>query len=300
MIRSMTGWGEAEIDTDVGRLRVEIRTVNHRFLNTSIRLPSGHDRLEAAVVDWIKPRLLRGHVTLGASIERDDPSDRGLAELDLDRARHAYELYRELGHALGLIGEVDVATIARFPDVIRPPDPRRGSGAGAIEVPEEALREAVALAVDAVVTFREREGEALRTDLEGRLDELEAALDSVEARAPQRLLAERDRLREKIGELIESHEVDDERLAREVAWLAEKWDINEEIVRFRGHVALMRETLDADGSESVGKRLSFIVQEMHREANTIGSKANDTDIGHAAVKMKEEVERLREQVENVE
>jgi uncharacterized protein (TIGR00255 family) len=296
----MTGWGEAEADTEVGRLRVEIRAVNHRFLNTSIRLPSGHDRLESSVVDWLKPTLRRGHVTVSVSLERDDASDRGLPELDLDRARHAADLYRQLGHALGVIGEVDVATIARFPDVIRSPDPSRVRGSGAPEVPEEALREAVERAVEAVVSFREREGEALWADLTARLDELEGALDQVEARAPERLLAERDRLREKIGELIEAHEVDEERLAREVAWLAEKWDINEEIVRFRGHVALMRETLDADGSESVGKRLSFIVQEMHREANTIGSKANDAEIGHAAVKMKEEVERLREQVENVE
>ncbi len=296
----MTGWGQAETDTEVGRLRVEIRTVNHRFLNTSIRLPHGHDRLESSVVEWVKPKLLRGHVTVGVSLERDDATDRGLPELDLDRARHAHEIYRELGHALGLIGEVDVATIARFPDVIRPPDPGRTSGGGAFEIPEEALRETVEAAAEAVVTFREREGEALRSDLEARLAELETALDRVESRAPARLVAERDRLREKIGELIESHEVDEERLAREVTWLAEKWDINEEIVRFRGHVALMRETLGGDGSESVGKRLSFIVQEMHREANTIGSKANDTEIGRAAVKMKEEVERLREQVENVE
>jgi len=296
----MTGWGEAEVDTEVGRLRAEIRTVNHRFLNTSIRLPTGHDRLEPRVVEWLKPRLMRGHVTVSVSLEPAEGAREGLPEVDLDRARHAHKLFREIGQALGIIGEVDVATIARFPEVVRQPDASRTR----IETPEEALEETIAAAVGQVVAFREREGESLREDLEGRLDELEAALDTVETRAPERLAAERDRLREKIAELMEGMagepEVEEERLAREIAWLAEKWDINEELVRFRGHVALMRETLDGDGSESVGKRLSFIVQEMHREANTIGSKANDTGIGHAAVKMKEEVERLREQVENVE
>jgi len=297
MIRSMTGWGEAEADTEIGRLRAEIKTVNHRFLNTSIRLPSGHDRLESQVVDWLKPRLHRGHVTVSVSVEPADTSMEGLPEVDLDRARHALDLYKKIGHALGIIGEVDVATIARFPEVIRAADSHRNRP----EVPAELLEPVIAAAVDQLVTFREREGESLRADLEGRLSELDAALDIVEERAPVRLEAERERLREKIDDLLgDDVEVDEERLAREVAWLADKWDINEELVRFRGHIELMRETLDGDGSESVGKRLSFIVQEMHREANTIGSKANDTEIGHAAVRMKEEVERLREQVENVE
>ena len=296
MIRSMTGWGEAEIDADVGRLRAEIKTVNHRFLNTSIRLPSGHDRLEAQVVEWLKPRLVRGHVSVSVSVDAADDATAGLPEVDLERARHAHELYREIGHALGIIGEVDVATVARFPEVILAADTSRHRP----EVPAEDLERAISEAVAQVVAFREREGKSLRADLEGRLAELAAALDIVEARAPVRLDTERARLREKIDDLLGDTEVDEERLAREVAWLADKWDINEELVRFRGHIELMRETLDGDGSESVGKRLSFIVQEMHREANTIGSKANDTEIGHAAVRMKEEVERLREQVENVE
>jgi len=292
----MTGWGEAESDIEVGRLRVEVKTVNHRFLNTSIRLPSGHDRLQSKVTGWLKTRLHRGHVSVSVSLDRAGADGDGFPQLDLDRARHAYELFRNLGHELGIIGEVDVSTIARFPEVIRSPD--RSSEGG--EVPEEAIEATLAAALDQLVDFREREGSSLRDDLEGRLDEIDGALDVVEDRAPARLVAERDRLREKVDELLESREVDEERLAREIAWLAEKWDINEEIVRFRGHCALMRETLDGDGSEAVGKRLSFIVQEMHREANTIGAKANDTEIGHAAVTLKEEVERLREQVENVE
>ncbi|MDT8368746.1 MAG: YicC/YloC family endoribonuclease [Longimicrobiales bacterium] len=296
MIRSMTGYGEAEIEVDEFRVRAEVRTVNHRFLNTSIRLPPGHDRLEAAVLATLKAHFTRGHLTVSVSHERLDAARDPLPEADLDRARHALTLYRTLGSELGIIGEVDVATIARFPDVVRIPD-RRGEQR---ELPAEVVERVVEAATLETVAFREAEGARLQSDLEERLDALDEALDAVEARAPERLVAERDRLRGRIAELIEADEVDDDRLAREVAWLAEKWDINEEIVRFRGHIALMRDTLAGEGEGGVGKRLSFIVQEMHREANTIGSKANDTTISHAAVGMKEEVERLREQVENVE
>ncbi len=148
--------------------------------------------------------------------------------------------------------------------------------------------------------MREAEGARLQQDLEEHLLAIEEALVRVEAYAPERVVTERDRLRAAVAELTETHTVDEDRLAREIAYLAEKWDINEEIVRFRSHVELFDEALQADASEPVGKRLGFLVQEMNREANTIGSKANDAQIAHTAVTLKEEVERLREQLENVE
>jgi uncharacterized protein (TIGR00255 family) len=151
-----------------------------------------------------------------------------------------------------------------------------------------------------VVKSREAEGARLERDLEEHLSAIGEALVRVEKHAPERLVAERDRLRAAVAELTEAHAVDEDRLAREIAYLAEKWDINEELVRFRSHVELFHEALQADAREPVGKRLGFLIQEMNREANTIGSKANDTQISQAAVVLKEEVERLREQVENVE
>jgi uncharacterized protein (TIGR00255 family) len=129
---------------------------------------------------------------------------------------------------------------------------------------------------------------------------MEAALAAVRERAPERLVAERDRLRAAVRELAGGVAVDEARLAQEIAYLAERWDVNEELVRFASHVSLFRELLAADAAEPVGKRLSFLVQEIHREANTIGSKANDALIAHRVVAIKEEIERLREQVENVE
>jgi len=129
---------------------------------------------------------------------------------------------------------------------------------------------------------------------------MDAALDAVELRAPQRLLEERDRLRAAVAELSGDAQLDEDRLAREVAYLAERWDINEEVVRLRSHIEQVRQLVDADGSEPVGKRLGFWVQEMHREANTIASKANDAEVARLAVEIKTAIEKLREQVENVE
>jgi uncharacterized protein (TIGR00255 family) len=162
------------------------------------------------------------------------------------------------------------------------------------------VRELVEEAARGMVAMREAEGRRLQRDLEGGLDAIVRELDRIEGLAPDRLLRERDRLRALVRELAEQEDVDEERLAREIAYLAEKWDINEEVVRFRSHVALFLETLAAESGEPVGKRLSFVVQEMHREANTIGAKANDAEIVRSSVALKEEIERLREQVENVE
>jgi len=163
-----------------------------------------------------------------------------------------------------------------------------------------SLRDVVERATDAAVEMREAEGRRLQEDLEERMTAISRELDGVEERAPVRLERERERLRERIDELVEGREVDEERLAREVAYLADKWDISEEIVRFRAHVEHFRELLSEPAGEPAGKRLGFVVQEMHREANTLGAKANDPEISQAVVQIKEEIERLREQVENVE
>jgi uncharacterized protein (TIGR00255 family) len=148
--------------------------------------------------------------------------------------------------------------------------------------------------------MREAEGAALKADLEQRLRSMEEELERVQTRAPLRLEAEAVRLRQAIEELSQLDNVDEDRLARELAYSAERWDINEEIVRFQAHLQAFREALSDEEAGPAGKRLGFLVQEMHREANTIASKANDTEIAHASVTIREEIERLREQLENVE
>jgi len=297
MIRSMTGYGEAEKEIPAGILRVEMKTVNHRYFNAQLRTPSSMDGKEGWIQGRLKSRISRGHVNFSLRLERDEAAtDPSLPTLDLERARRYLALMERLQRELGLPGELEVTDLVRFRDLF----PAAEVDVEAPEIAEEDLGEVIDRALDAVVRMRESEGERLEDDLETRIDAISELLDRIEEGAPERLQAERDRLRLQIRELTESDQVDEDRLAREIAYLAEKWDINEEIVRFRAHLDHFRDLLDAPGHEPAGKRLGFVVQEMHREANTIGAKANDTTISHAVVGIKEEIERLREQVENVE
>ncbi|HYJ80201.1 MAG TPA: YicC/YloC family endoribonuclease [Longimicrobiaceae bacterium] len=296
MIRSMTGYGEAERATPAGTLQVEVRTVNHRHFNANLRVPSSLSRWEAEIREWLRGAFARGHVNCSVRLEPPAGVPRGL-RIDEDRAGAYVTLLRDYAARSGLPGEVDVRTLARFPDIFLR---HEGAGEEAVEVPPEELRAAVDEAARRAVAMREDEGRRLHADLEGRLAAIEAALAEIERLAPGRLLAERDRLREAVRELAGGMAVSEDRLAQEIAYLAERWDVNEELVRFRSHLELFRELLAADASEAVGKRLGFLVQEMHREANTTGSKANHAAIAHRVVAVKEEVERLREQVENVE
>jgi len=218
---------------------------------------------------------------------------RGL-KLDEERVQTYVTLLNQLADRFGVSGGADVHTLARFPDVFV-----RDEGED-VEIDGDELRAAIEEAALANVRMREGEGRRLHDDLEGRVAAIEASLDQIAAMAPERLVAERDRLRAAIQEVAGGVSIDEGRLAQELVYVAERLDINEELVRFRAHDEAFRELLDADSAEPVGKRLGFLVQEMHREANTIGSKANHAGIAHRVVAIKEEVERLREQVENVE
>jgi len=295
MIRSMTGFGEAERETAAGRLRAEIRTVNHRFFSSNLRMPSALERYEPQMREWLRQEIQRGHINASLRIETaDGSSDEPRLRLNEARARQYHRILTELKTTLGLTGEIDVATLARYNDLIEREDGEK------IEIDEDAVRAVTVEAARAVVKMREVEGRRLHDDLEGRLDAIEQAMNRVRELAPARLVNERDRLRASIRELSEGVGIDEDRLAREVAMTADRWDISEELVRLKAHIDLFRELLDADSAEPVGKRLSFVVQEMLRETNTIGSKANDAGIEHQVVAIKNEIERLREQADNVE
>ncbi len=295
MIRSMTGYGEAECESPIGRLRLEVKTVNHRFFNTSIKTPSGFDKFEGTIIASLKRHLFRGHVNAFLSIDRSGQEVQPSIEVDLDRGRAIQTALDLVRNQLGLSGEVDLEMVARHGNLFRASEGDRAAG-----IESELIADLSDSAAISVRVLREAEGERLETDLSERLDAIAGSLSLVEARAPKRLTEYRERLQQAVIELSEQVQVEDERLAREVAYLAERWDINEELVRFRSHVDLFRETLTGDGSEPVGKRLGFLTQEMNREANTIGSKANDIEVSRASVALKEEIERIREQVENVE
>jgi uncharacterized protein (TIGR00255 family) len=296
MIRSMTGFGEADLDTKAGRLRVEVKTVNHRYFSANIRLPSALDRFEPQIREWLRTYLPRGHVNYSLRLEQPGAEGTDLPPLRLDeaRARQYLRLLRSLQERLEIPGVVDIALLSRFGDLFVRDDEER------VDVAPEDVQQVTEAAAAAAVRMREVEGQRLRDDLEARLAAIEADLAVVAERAPTRLVAERDRLRRAVAELAGDVAFDEERLAREIAYLAERWDISEELVRLASHLHVFRDALADESPEPVGKRLGFLNQEMHREANTIGSKANDAEIEHRVVSIKNEIERLREQIENVE
>ena len=287
----MTGFGSAEGDVGGSRVNVEVRTVNHRFFNPSVKLPSAFARWEAEVRESLRKHIARGHVTVSAHIER--PENDGAQIDEAKFAQHAAALIALRDrHKLG--GEIDVATVLRMPDVIRVSTEEAEEG-----TPEE-LMAIVESAAAALTRMREAEGGRLATVLLDRMVLIEEALKRIAARAPERVVAQRDRLRENVKVLAGGIAVDEQRLAQEIAILADRLDVGEEIDRFGAHVAAFKEVIGAKGNDPVGKRLGFVLQEMLREANTTGSKANDTQIQRDVLLIKEELERIREQVENVE
>ncbi|MGH7561286.1 MAG: YicC/YloC family endoribonuclease [Gemmatimonadales bacterium] len=288
----MTGFGEAEGTVAGGTLRVEIRSVNHRFFNLSVKMPGDLAALETDLRERLRREFERGHVTVTLRWTVLPPALAASLTLDLDRAREAMARLRELQAALGMSGEVPLELVSRQPEVFRVAEP--GSLTIAWRDVEPVAAEAVSRCHDA----RRREGAALATELDARLALLEAGSARVAERAPERLVRERDRLRAAVGLLLDGRPVDEQRLAQEVAFQAERLDITEELVRLGAHLAACRTTLADDAP--VGKRLGFLAQELGREVNTIGSKANDAAIQHEIVALKGELERFREQLENLE
>lgn len=287
----MTGFGAADGPVLGGRLRIEIRTVNHRYFNPQLKLPVELAGVEGDFRERLRQLLARGHVAVsGRWLE--PPETAGAVALDLARARGVVAALRELKKQLKLKGELDLAFVARQPDVLTV----RSDGAATVRWAE--VQPIVEAAAAEVVAMREREGRALAAELSGCLDALEQGARAVERRAPARLTAEYERLKKAVAELAAGVQVDEQRLALEVAFLADRVDITEELVRFRTHLAACRAALAGD--RAVGKQLGFLAQELVREVNTMGSKSNDADITQAVIAMKGELEKFREQLENLE
>ena len=292
MISSMTGFGAADGPVGDARASVEIRTVNHRFFSPNLKLPSAFSRWEGEIREILRQKVARGHVTLTARIDRAGGTGPMIDEVKL--AQYAVTL-KELQKKHGLGGEVDLATVLRLPDVVASPsEDAVDSGAG------EALAAIVNKAVANLLEMRRAEGAQLAAFLVERVDAVETRLARVEKRAPIRLKEQHERVTRTVSDLIGAAGADPQRIAQEIAILADKLDVAEELDRFRSHLAAFRETAQSKTADPVGKRLGFILQEMVREANTIGSKASDAQIQEDVIAIKEELERIREQVENLE
>ena len=289
MIRSMTGFGSAEGEVGGAHVAVEVRSVNHRFFNPSIKLSAELARWEGDVREALRRSVSRGHVTLIARIDREARGGQ------IDEAKFAgyVERLRELQEKYNLSSTLEIGTVLRLPEVFSGGDePSTGDSSELTGIVARALSE-----MDAM---RAEEGARLVTYIEERLTIIASAVDRIAARAPQRLTEQRDRLRQSVRELTEGIVVDEQRLAQEIALLADRLDVNEEIARFHSHLEAFRSAVKNPGAEGVGKRLGFLLQELLREANTTGSKANDAAMLQDVLSIKEELERVREQVENLE
>ena len=289
----MTGFGSAEDQVLGGRLRVEIRTVNHRYFNPQLKLPVDLAGIEIEIRERLRQLLERGHVALTARWVEGPVQERSVI-VDLARAKQVLAAAQQLKKKLKLKGTVDLAFVARHPEVLT------SANGGDVErsVAWNDVKKVVEKAASDVVTMRKKEGAALATELNTRLEALEGAAQVIEEQAPARLKAEHERLKQAVQELTQSAAVDEQRLALEIALLADRVDITEELVRFRSHIAAARAALGAD--QAVGKQLGFLAQELLRETNTMGSKANDARITQTVIAMKGDLEKFREQLENLE
>ncbi len=292
MIRSMTGYGSAERATEAGRLSAEIRGVNHRFLELSLRLPRSIAGLEGAVRAYLTERLARGKINLTVTWEGYE-EDGGRLRVNHAVAQQVVAALTELKTKYDLGGEVDARSVATMPDVLTWERP-----SGDDEKRWTELKVVLEAVVENMASMKQREGEALQNEFETRLTVIERLLARAEERAPLRPKEAQERMLARLKPLLADIPVDPVRVAQEIAFLAERLDCTEECVRLRAHLGQFRRLFT--DAEPAGRKLNFLLQEMNREVNTIGSKGNDTVIAEVVIELKDEVEKVREQVQNVE
>jgi uncharacterized protein (TIGR00255 family) len=295
MIHSMTGFGEGRAEAGGVEATAELRSVNARHLDLKLRFPDALKARESEAQALLKEHFARGRITAHVQLEGADADDALPVRVD-DEAAAAYaRLLRRLAAAAELDAPVGLEHLLEFSDVL---EHREEMDTPAGENAWEAAEQALADAVDHLRATRRREGESLRADLQARTDAIIERLSQAEARAPERIDERRETLRERLGELFDDERVAADRLEAELAMTADKLDVTEECVRLRAHLEQFQGALGDD--EPTGRRLKFLTQELHREANTIGAKANDATLSHHAVAIKEEIEKIREQIRNVE
>jgi len=292
MIRSMTGYGSADLERDGQRISAEIRSVNHRFADVSLRAPKIVGLFEDQIRQLIQERFSRGKFNLTLTWTGAGESGEVLKLNEVVADRYV-ALLEQLRNRYQLASGLDMRTLAQLPDVFT-----WEHTALSDEESWSLIRTVIEKACDNMTAMKEREGEALERDLEGWLKILRENLDQISVRAPYRPAEARERLMGRVQALLGDVEMDPIRIAQEVALMADRLDCTEECVRLAAHIDQFRSL--AEGPELAGRKLNFLLQEMNREANTIGSKSNDVEITRAVIVVKEEVERLREQVQNVE
>jgi uncharacterized protein (TIGR00255 family) len=293
MLNSMTGFGRSEHVTPSGRYLCELQSVNHRYLEVRSRLPKRLGDLELQVMRVVQGRFARGRFDVTLIEELADERPQAL-RLNRTLAQAYLDAFTSLREELGIPGEVTLELLASQRDLFEPV----GEEAGTPEADWPEIQEALEGAMNGLAEMRRNEGKSLEAALLGHLDLVEATVATINARAPEVVRGYQNRLEGRLQRLLEGKPVDHGRLEQEVAILADRSDIAEEVARLTSHLRQFREFIGQQGPH--GRRMEFLLQEMQREANTIGAKANDAKISHEVVTLKSSVEQLREQVQNVE
>ena len=291
-MQSMTGYGRSEVHQAQLTLTVEARSVNHRYLDIALRYPRLYAPLEARMKQRVQAHVARGRIDITIA-QQDDPGTRRGLTLDHALAGQYYAALQQLQTSLQLPGPIDVSLIAGLRDVFKVEEPAEDA---------EAAWDLIALGLDtalqALHTMRQQEGEALERDFHSRLQTMRQHAQTIRQRVPEVVLDYRQRLEQRVTELFEQYTLDPQRLAQEAILFAERTDITEELTRLEAHMQAFTRLLASP--EAVGRKIDFLVQEMNREVNTIGAKSNDTAISHSVVELKSELERIREQIQNIE
>ena len=293
MVASMTGFGRAEVNKNGITVSTEVRSVNSRYLDVTLRLPRNFSQREKEIKDIVRSYLNRGNLNMIVKIEHDS-NDIVPLKVNKAAAKSYYKLLNEIRKSVKLREHVKLEHLLTFSDVLEPVDEEETD-----ETEWELLQESVRQALGSLNAMRAQEGSELAADLEKRIRWMDETLNEVEKLSKERIPEERKNLHERIAELIEDKfTIDQNRLELEIALLVDKLDVTEECVRYRSHNKYFLEALNKN--EAAGRKLNFLVQEMNREANTIGSKSSDATIAHLIVGLKEELEKIREQLQNIE
>ncbi len=293
MIKSMTGFGRCEVSDAERRFIVEMKGVNHRYLDISIRMPKKFNCFETAIRNLIKQKILRGKVDL--FIQYEDFSQNQLSLKYNEALAKEYLGYlKQMEETFSLENDIRVSTLSRCPEVLTMEEQ-------ALDEEElwSGLKEALDGAAEKFSATRGIEGERLKEDIISKLDGMFRLVTFIEERSPEILAQYREKLENKVKELLGDVQLDDSRIASEVVLFADKICTDEEVVRLKSHIVHMKETLNSD-EPGIGRKLDFIAQEMNREANTILSKANDLETSNIAINLKTEIEKVREQIQNIE
>ncbi|HCI73916.1 MAG TPA: YicC family protein [Lachnospiraceae bacterium] len=292
MIKSMTGFGRGEYSGETLKFTVEMKSVNHRYLDANVRIPKEYAYLDTSIRSELKQFLGRGKVDVFVTYEII-----GEAEYDLQFNEHLaqeyVEAYARMAERFHLVNDLTAARLGAQPEIFRLKEDSMDE-----EEVWSVLKQALDRALEMLVEARKREGENLKADLAGKLQHMETLVEAVEARYPGIIQAYEQRLKEKMSVLLEDTQIDESRLAAEVVLFADKLATDEETVRLKSHIDTMQKELEK--GDDIGRKLDFIAQEMNREANTILSKANDLETSNLAIDLKTVIEKIREQVQNIE